>query len=124
MKSTLRSSVVLACLMLLLTGCGGASAPADGGSFDSAAELKDALVKAGGTCDDWDEHNKSVLADSSGSCGEKWALAVYSDPKNLELWSETITELKADAVVGKNWSVSGKDAANVQKLLGGELLGK
>lgn len=118
----IRSSAALACLALLLTGCGGA--PADGGSYKDATALKDALIKAGGTCDDWDAHNKSTLAESSGSCGEKFALSVYSDPENLKLWVDTTKKLGSNAVVGKNWAISGLEAESVHKLLGGELLGK
>lgn len=124
MKTTIRSSAALACLALLLTGCGGASAPADGGSYKDATALKDALIRAGGACDDWEAHNKSTLAETSGSCGEKFALSVYSDPENQKLWVDTTKKLKSNAVVGKNWTVSGLEAESVHKLLGGELLGK
>lgn len=124
MTSTLRTSAALAFLALLLTACGGSSAPADGGSYADATALKDAIIKAGGSCDDWEAHNKSTLAETSGSCGQKFALSVYSDSESQKLWVDTTKKLKSNAVVGKNWTVSGLEAESVHKLLGGELLGK
>lgn len=107
---------------LLLSACGGP--PADGGSYKTATELKDALVKAGISCDDWDPHNKSTLADTSGSCGDHYAISVYDDMENLAMWVETNKALKTNGVAGKNWTISGTDSKSVHDKLGGELLGR
>jgi hypothetical protein len=117
------TSIIAACgIALTASACGASAPPADGGSFANVTELKDALVKAGGKCDDWEEHNKSVLAETSGNCGGKFALGVYSNLKNRDLWVDTAKKLKTDAVAGKNWTISGLEAAEVHKLLGGELI--
>jgi hypothetical protein len=124
MKSVrLIASIVAACgIALTASACGPAAPPADGGSFANVGELKAALVKAGGKCDDWEQHDKSVLAETSGNCGDKFALSVYSDLENRDLWIDTAKKVKANAVAGKNWTISGTEAAEVHKLLGGELI--
>jgi uncharacterized protein YgiB involved in biofilm formation len=107
---------------LLLTGCGGP--PADGGSYKNVTELKDAFVKAGGTCDGWEAHNKTILATTSGRCGTKFALGVFADPENMALQVSTFESVHVLAAVGKNWIISGLDAASAHDKLGGELVGK
>lgn len=109
---------------LLLTGCTGGP-PADGGSFSDVTALKDAFVKAGGTCDNWSTHNKSLLASSAGSCGDAYALSVYEDMDKRDQWVETMRTLNiGGTVAGKNWTISGTDAKPVHDKLGGELLDK
>lgn len=108
--------------ILLLTGCG-SSVPADGGSYKTATDLKDAFVKAGGQCDNWDNHNKTILAATSGQCGKKFALSVFDDTENFELQVSTMRPF-GNLVIGKNWVISGLEAASVHKLLGGELVTK
>lgn len=107
----------------LLTGCG-ASVPADGGTYKNVSELKDAFVKSGIGCEDWDEHNKSVLAASSGSCGEKYTIGVYDDPSNLKMQIEMFRQLEVNSVIGKNWVASGTNAKAVHEKLGGEIITK
>ncbi|MET1155083.1 hypothetical protein [Arthrobacter sp.] len=109
-----------AAVALLLSGCGGP--PADGGSFANVTELKDAFVKAGGTCDNWSTHNKSILAATAGSCGDKYAFAVYDDMDNMATWVDTNRVMKLGGVVGKNWTISCVDPSPVHDKLGGELL--
>lgn len=119
------ASIIAACgLALTAFACGPAAPPADGGTFANVTERKDALVKAGGKCDGWEEHNKSVLAGTSGNCGDKFALGVYSDLENRDRWVETAKKIKTNAVAGMNWIISGTEAAEVHKLLGGELITK
>lgn len=119
--TTILASAALA--TVLLSGCGG-GAPADGGSYKTATELKDAFVKAGGKCDNWEAHNKTSLATTSGSCGDDFALGVYEDSKNLDTTTGVFKKLGISAVIGKNWVMSGVDAASAHKLLGGELIAK
>jgi hypothetical protein len=86
-------------------------------------ELKDAFVKAGGTCDDWSTHNKSILADSAGACGDAYALSVYDDMENMKLWVDTTRMMsRPGVVVGKNWTISGVNPKPVHDKLGGELI--
>lgn len=108
---------------LLLTGCAGA--PADGGSYKDVTALKDAFVKAGGTCDGWSTHNKSLLADTAGACGGDYALSVYDDMEKMKLWVDTQRMMsRPGAVVGKNWTISGINPQPVHDKLGGELIDK
>ncbi|HEX9226187.1 MAG TPA: hypothetical protein VF885_05970, partial [Arthrobacter sp.] len=86
---------------------------------------KDAFVKAGGTCNDWSTHNKSVLAATAGACGGDYALSVYDDIEKRDLWVDTARKLSSgSSVAGKNWTVSGTDAKTVHDKLGGELIEK
>ena len=105
---------------VLLVGCSSAP-PADGGSYESATALKDALVKAGGTCDDWDPSNKVKFAKSSGTCGQKYALTVFNDDGMFETWRDGVKQLGLRVNVGKNWAISGTDEEEIQKKLGGEI---
>lgn len=75
---TFASLLTIAALTtLLLTGCGGV--PGDGGSYATATELKDAFVKAGGKCDNWDPNNKSPIASTSRACGGVYALSNFDN---------------------------------------------
>lgn len=108
-----------AAAVIFLSGCGGP--PADGGKFETATELKNAFVKAGGKCDEWKPHNKTAIAATSGSC-EHYALSVFTDLENKDLMVEMFKTGGVGAVAGKNWVVSGVDDAAAHKLLGGELV--
>lgn len=70
-----------AVVAVLLAGCGRPPAPdtaptaatltatapaADGGTYGSAVELRDAVVEAGVDCPKWDEHNRNKLAATYG----------------------------------------------------------
>lgn len=104
----------------LLVGCSSAP-PADGGTYESATDLKDALVKAGGTCDNWDPGNKVTFAKSSGTCGNKYALTVFDDDSTFEKWRDGMKQLGLQVNVGKNWAISGTDKEEIQKKLGGKI---
>jgi hypothetical protein len=124
MKTFRSMALPAAAAALLLTGCGGA-APPDGGSYANVTDLKDAFVKAGGTCDDWSTHNKSILADSAGACGDAYALSVYDDMEKMKLWVDAERKMsRPGAVVGKNWTISGINPKPVHDKLGGELISK
>lgn len=118
-----RTVSLLGCALAaaLLAGCAGGP-PAGGGTYESAAEVKDAFVKAGGTCDDWIADNKVLKAKSSGNCGEKFAIAVYDDPASLTDWRALFKSLKLDGISGKNWAIAGKVPEDVQKKLGGDVI--
>ena len=108
--------------VVALAGCG--VPPADGGTYKSATQVKNALLESGGICEQWDPHNKIILASSSGSCGKDLIIGVYNDAQNFEQQKSFRKELNLQPLIGKNWIVSGTRAADVQKLIGGELTAK
>lgn len=119
MKRTILTTALLSAA--LFTGCAGGP-PAGGGTFESATDVKDALVKAGGTCDNWSADNKVLKAKSSGTCGTGYAIAVYDDTVNLASWRELIKTLELSGLSGKNWGISGTIPEDVQKKLGGDVI--
>lgn len=116
-------SVLTAALLsvALLAGCAGGP-PAGGGTYESANDVKDALVKAGGACDNWTGDNKVLKAKSSGSCGTKYAVMVFDDTAALTEWRSMIKSLEMNGVSGKNWAISGAIPEDVQKKLGGDVI--
>lgn len=119
MKRTILTAALLSAA--LLTGCAGGP-PAGGGSYESATEVKDALVKAGGACENWTADNKVLKAKSSGTCGTGYAIMVYDDPSELTGWRSMIKSLELNGLSGKNWAISGQIPEDVQKKLGGDII--
>lgn len=120
MKRTTLTAVLLS-TALLVTGCS-AGPPAGGGTHESATEVKDAFVKAGGTCENWTAGNKVKAAKSSGTCGEKYSISVYDDTAELTSWRSLIKTLDLNGLSGKNWAISGEVPEDVQKKLGGDVI--
>lgn len=115
----------LAAAAVLLAGCGGP--PADGGSYNTATELKDAFVKAGGQCDEWKPDSDPPFADATaGSCGrpgsDDYLLYVFADKKDRNFIVTKMADVGVAAVAGLNWMILGSDEAAAHKLLGGELI--
>lgn len=119
-RTTLTAVLSILVSAVLLTGC--TPPPAGGGTYETATEVKDALVKAGGTCDDWVDDNKVLKAKSSGNCGTKYAVMVYDDPAALTSWRAMIKSLKVNGISGKNWAISGSVHEDVQKKLGADVI--
>lgn len=134
MSTTHRSVVAAAALALSLTlaGCGSdnnafalkdSAPPADGGSYGTIEDLKEAAVEAGVDCPDWDLHNKATYASSSGSCSDSIGLATYASEsqmdKQLEAWKVIGEMIVLERLVGKNWTIDVADPEALQKKLGG-----
>ncbi|WP_454810579.1 hypothetical protein [Paenarthrobacter nitroguajacolicus] len=97
--------------------------PASGGTFGTITELRDAAVEGGEVCPTWDEHNRVTLASSSASCNDSLVMAIYasesSKDKQLAVWKEFGSMVEMSVLVGENWTVSTKNAASLQKVMGG-----
>jgi len=97
--------------------------PASGGTYGTITELRDVAVEGGEACPAWDEHNKVTLASSSASCSSSLVMAIYasesSKDKQLAVWKEFGSLVEMTVLVGENWTVSTKNAATLQKVMGG-----
>lgn len=109
--------------LFLLAGC---SAP---GEYKGVEDLKDAYADAGGTCDEWDNHDGTILAEESGSCNKKAALSFFGDnAEGLATTEETFGMLDIPYIGGENWVIQTSDFDGVEggkkmaKELGGELV--
>lgn len=95
-----------------------------GQGFGSWQRVGDgAVVAAGFDCPEWDEHNSSVLAATSGTCSDSLTMATYASDtsleKQLDLWKGFGFE--ADFLIGKNWMVNGEDSEALRQKLGGTI---
>lgn len=122
-------------LCVSLTGCGGsenfaaaagqqeAKPPADGGSYGTIEELREAAEKAGLECPGWDLHNKATYAASSASCSDSIGLATYTSDsqldKQLEAWKMIGEMIVLERLVGENWTIDTSDPEALQKKMGG-----
>lgn len=89
------------------------------GEYNSVAELKDAAVGAGYTCEKWTDGDWN-----QGKCSEKDFFGVFSNPGSRSAHIHK-AEAKGEpftALVGDNWYISGDEAA--LKALEGKLKGK
>jgi hypothetical protein len=97
--------------------------PANGGSYGTITQLRDAAVEAGESCPSWDEKNNVTLASSSATCSDKVVMAIYasstSQDKQLAVWKEFGSMVKMSVLVGENWTLSSDKAESLQKKLGG-----
>lgn len=100
-----------------------AKPPADGGSYGTIEELREAAEKAGLECPDWDLHNKATYAASSASCGDSAGLATYTSDsqldKQLEAWKMIGEMIVLERLVGENWTIDTSDPEALQKKMGG-----
>lgn len=98
--------------------------PADGGTFETIEDLKDAVESAGLRCPELVLNTPPAkYASSSGSCGEFLFLATYSSDMYLEQQLDFAKSAGQNAInVGKNWTVVSEDPKLIQKNLGGTVL--
>ena len=130
---TLAACAAALALSVSATGCGGSenfvtagqqeALSADGGSYGTIEELRDAAEKAGLECPDWDLHNKATYAASSASCSNSIGLATYTSDsqldKQLEAWKVVGEMIVLERLVGENWTIDTDDPEALQKKLGG-----
>lgn len=115
---------LLAAASLTTAGCAAEKPKA---TYDNASDLKDAFVKAGGSCDQWKQTNKVQIASQSGECGTSTVLSVYlsSDAveRRIEATKSSIFGSTGDDwLVGENWIVNSPDARQYQEKLGGRIV--
>lgn len=116
--------------MFALTGCSSPSpaAKAEGPkTFDTAVELRDAFVNAGGQCSDWTQDNSVDIASQSGSCDGSTVLSVYLSRDAVERRVEATKgsifgSIGGDWLVGENWIVNADDLTGIQEKLGGQVV--
>jgi hypothetical protein len=136
---SLAACVAAVVLSASLTSCAGSAAsgqagaatptptksapPANGGSYGTITQLRDAAVKAGEPCPSWDEKNNVTLASSSAACSGKVVMAIYasatSKDKQLAVWKEFGSMVEMSVLVGENWTLNTDNAELLQSELGG-----
>ncbi|WP_423058724.1 hypothetical protein [Brevibacterium linens] len=114
----------LAVLTLFLVGCGPEKS---GGSYDDINALRDAFIKAGGDCEEWDESNQVLGAAQSGDCGTSTVLSVYLTHDAVQ---QRIADTKdsifgaagGEWLTGENWVINTDDVRSLQKKMGGQIV--
>lgn len=136
--------ILASTLALVLGGCSAApvaapvaapttsapTPPANGGTYGSVQELKDAFVEAGGICDSWDQSNHVTKAAESGSCSDQNVMSTYLSKEDITSMISSIKALneevdyESDAVwlTGENWVINDPAAAELRGKLGGVLV--
>lgn len=121
-------SAALAVAALSLAACSASgptppAPPADGGTFETLDDLKEAVTSAGLLCPELVLHNDAKYSASSGSCSEDLSLAVYSNDVSLESQVDLWEPIDRGSInVGKNWTVVSPDPKLIQQKLGGTVL--
>lgn len=116
-------------IAISITACG--SSDTGDKTYESVEALKDAFVKAGGSCDSWNQDDQIDLALESGSCGSNTRLSIYeSHLKALESVKATNLTVGGmigydalnDSLVGANWVInSDANFESIQESLGGQI---
>ena len=98
--------------------------PADGGTFETIEDLKEAVESAGLRCPELVlDTPPAKFASSSGSCGEFLFIATYSNDMYLESQLDFARSGGQRSInVGKNWTVLSPDPKLIQQTLGGTVL--
>lgn len=137
------ATAILLTGMMALSGCGSSSSasptptptetrpPADGGTFGTVAELKDAFVEAGGACPEFNQTNRVKLAAESAECSSTAVLSTYlssSDISQLiqnkkELTEQLDSSVKTNSwLVGQNWVINSPETTELREKLGGKVV--
>lgn len=100
--------------------------PVNGDHQSSVLSLRNAFVDAGGDCSTYKESNQVTRAAESGTCGSGTVLSVYSSTVDRDAVVDGMKQF-ADLVgmnvlVGENWIINDKQAAQYQPKLGGTLV--
>lgn len=139
-------ALVAGVALLSLGACGGGESASDEatparttpthedlGNVSSVVELRDALVKAGYECPNWQQDNKVKLAAESGTCDDASVLSTFASEGDRQAQLDTFSamdELFADAdveqdpiLVGPNWMFRAPGADTFASALGGTVVG-
>lgn len=99
--------------------------PADGGSYATIHELRDAVVEAGFACPDWRSHNNGDHNMVGASCSDNLVMAIYMDDaqqqEQLDVWEGFSEFLEMTVLVGDNWTVNTDDAEALRREMGGTI---
>lgn len=119
--------------VLLLTGCASGPTPetpstaAYPATFRNVEELRDAFVRAGGSCPDWQQTNQIPLAAESGTCSSSNVLSIYSstaDRDELVRGYKSMAMEDSAIMVGANWVINDKQVRSLDPALGGTIVSK
>ncbi|MGF3055623.1 hypothetical protein [Microbacterium sp. YY-01] len=113
-------------ILLVLTGCsvpGGSEEPTGLGKITTIDQLVDAAVDAGMVCN-WEQTDKVKDAVASGVCSDTAVLMMFSDSAAAQQRADEIMGFSENALlVGENWVINSTIGAELQSVLGGELVG-
>jgi len=89
--------------------------------------LRDAAVKAGLPCNNWEQNNHVEGATESASCGADSVLSIYATGVDKQIAIARVravhSRFKLDMLllVGPNWVVNARRAYQLQEHMGGEI---
>lgn len=112
---------IAAIVALTLTGCAN-TYPTE---YRSVEELRDAFVKAGGECENWEQTNKVRLATESGTCSTSNVLSIYSSRNAVDEAVQVFKSLGAGGqslLIGENWIINDPNVRNLDPAIGGTFL--
>ncbi len=119
--------------VLVLAGCSSSPTPqptsdaAYPAKFRTVEELRDAFVRAGGSCPNWQQTNQIPLAAESGTCSSSNVLSIYSstaDRDELVRGYKSIAMEDSVIMVGENWVINDKQVRSLDPALGGTIVSK
>ncbi|MGK3708925.1 hypothetical protein [Arthrobacter sp. IK3] len=143
MKKWGMAAAVFAASSLVLTGCGSSAdttsgqapepsetaPPANGGTYATVEELKDAFVEAGGSCPEFSQNNGVTLAAESADCSGSVVLSTFLSSSSIDQLIQNNKEMFADIdielnswLVGENWVINAPDAEDLREKLGGTVV--
>lgn len=116
--------LILVASAVALHGCG---PDPSGGSYNDVEALRDAFVKAGGECEEWEQTDKVLGAAQSGECGMNTVLSTYLthdavQDRIAETKDSIFGEMGDDWLTGENWIINGGDIDELQKKMGGQVV--
>lgn len=82
---------------------GGCSA--DPPQIDDVESLREAFLEAGGTCPEWDQHDSTLYAKESASCGDGTALTFFEAPVDMELMRLGLQGQRVSYFEGEYWFI-------------------
>ncbi|MGO3759112.1 MAG: DsbA family protein [Agrococcus casei] len=118
-RRALSATALLGAVMLLVAGCAGGER-----TFDSADELAQAYVDAGGTCAELQQQFKddSDTGPTVITCGNDTVLTLTDGEDQTSDVATGAMLRGATVLVGSGWVVQDPDAAQLREDLGGSLL--
>lgn len=145
MNSKMIACAVVVAGALALAGCGGStsaapaatptptviSPPEDGGTYPTVVALKNAIVKAGGACQEFVQTNRITLAAQSAECAKDTVISTYLSSSDISQLIQNNKKLNADLkstskgnswLVGENWVINAPTAGKLREKLGGKVV--
>lgn len=100
--------------------------PAEGLTYGSVDDLREAYEAAGGDCSSWEQANQVTAAAESGMCDSNTVLSIYTSTSDRDGVVAGIRSfgdvLSISLLVGANWIINSPDASDVRDSLGGTLV--